>query len=267
MARHSPSHLNLDPMSRSQSSSSIRSNLTIDSSRSTTSSQKRRGLLGKLGTGVQSIFRRFSRSRTTLTEMQIQILLAMTNFTREEVVKWHEDFITNYPNGYMTRKQFVSMYKSLCPKSDPERFARHIFRAFDLDRSNTVDFHEFLVGLSMTSTTSSIRDKLQWIFHVFDIDGNGILTRRECLEIIEIFVRFNQSLQGDTSNPNNDQLIIAAKRSMMNIFDNVGDIHNDKLTMSQFVEGCLKDDLISQLLEPGSATTLTNTHDNSTAST
>ncbi len=161
----------------------------------------------------------------------------------------------------MTRKQFVSMYKSLCANGDAERFARHVFRAFDLDKSNTVDFHEFLVGLSMTSTTSSIQEKLEWTFHVFDIDGNGLLTRRECLEVIESIVRFNLSLQGDTLNSTTEQTINSAKQSMMKIFDNVGDIHTDKLTRTQFVEGCLKDEFISKLLAPGATATLTNTHD------
>jgi Ca2+-binding EF-hand superfamily protein len=159
----------------------------------------------------------------------------------------------------MTRKQFVSMYKSLSQKGDAERFARHVFRAFDVDKSNTVDFHEFLVGVSMTAPTSSTRTKLEWTFHVFDIDGNGILTRRECLEVIESIVRFHQSLQGDYLNPNSDQIIHSAKKSMMKIFDNVSDHRTDKLTMSQFVDGCLKDEFISQLLAPGPNPPLTNT--------
>ena len=95
MAQYSSSKLNLDSLNRSQSSSSIISSATVDSNRSTTSSrysssstQKRRGLLGKLGNGFQSIFRRFSRTRTTLTEMELQILSTITNFTRDEVLQW-----------------------------------------------------------------------------------------------------------------------------------------------------------------------------------
>ena len=153
----------------------------------------------------------------------------------------------------MSRKQFISMYKSLFPKSDAERFARHVFHAFDLDRSNTVDFHEFLSGLSMTSATSSVQTKLEWTFHVFDIDGNGLLTRRECLEVIDAIVRFHQSLQADST----EQLAASARRSMMKIFDNFTDIHSDKLSKSQFVEGCLKDELISRLLAPEADTTST----------
>ena len=172
----------------------------------------------------------------------------------------HEKFLIECPNGYMTRKQFIATYKSLFPRGDAERFARHIFRAFDTDKSNTVDFHEFLVGLSMTSSNSSPQKKLEWTFHVFDIDGNGLLTRRECLEVIETIVRFHHSLQSDPSNSDVDQTITMAKRSMMNIFDTVGERPADKLTMSQFVQGCLKDLFISQLLAPDP--TLTNTGDN-----
>ena len=168
----------------------------------------------------------------------------------------HEKFLADYPNGYMTRKQFISAYKSLCPKGDAERFARHIFRAFDLDKFNTVDFHEFLIGLSMTSSTSSAQTKLEWTFHLFDIDGNGLLTRRECLEVIDPIVRFNLSLQGESSNSYVDQMIITAKKSMMKIFDNVLDNRTNKLTITQFVQACLKDEFISQLLAPSAPNTV-----------
>jgi hypothetical protein len=95
MAQHSPSKLNIDTLSRSGSSASIKSAATVDSTRSSTSSwlsstssQKRRGILGKVGTRIQSVFRRFSRTHISLTEMEIQILLTMTNFTREEILEW-----------------------------------------------------------------------------------------------------------------------------------------------------------------------------------
>lgn len=148
----------------------------------------------------------------------------------------------------MSQKEFISMYKALCPKGNAERFARHIFRAFDLDKSKTIDFREFLIGISMTSTTSSPKTKLEWIFQVFDIDGNGLLTRSECLEVIDAIVRFNQAQSSGESQASTDKLVMLAKRSMMKIFDNTWDGRCDTLTMSQFVEGCEKDTLISQLL-------------------
>lgn len=161
----------------------------------------------------------------------------------------------------MTRKQFVSMYKSLNPKGDVERYARHVFRVFDLDKSKTVDFREFLLSLSMTSNKSPIETKLEWAFHVFDIDGNGVLTRPECLEVIDAIIRFNVSLQSETHGANTEKVIQAARKSMMKMFDNVGDHQNNRLTQEQFVQGCLNDQLISQLLTPTANSTLTNTQD------
>jgi Ca2+-binding EF-hand superfamily protein len=146
------------------------------------------------------------------------------------------------------------MYSALCPNGNGERFATHIFRAFDLDKSNTVDFREFLIGLSMTSTSSSLETKLQWIFHVFDIDGNGLLTRNECLEVIDIIVRFNYSKENndDEEHPEVERLVRSAKRCMMRIFDNVSDGLYNTLTITQFVEGCVEDELISQILATSS---------------
>ncbi|CAF3242336.1 unnamed protein product [Rotaria socialis] len=268
MARNCAPSLNLQKINRSHSNSSISSNGTVNSGQtasttvSTTSSQRRSGILGKIGTGFRSVFRRFSRSRASLTEMETQILTAMTGYNREEVLQWHEKFLNDYPNGYMTRKQFILIYKSLFPKSDAERFARHIFRAFDADKSNTIDFREFLIGLSITSASNSTKIKLEWTFNVFDIDGNGLLTRRESLEVIDVIVRFYLTSQGDSPNSNTEQLIYLAKRSMMKIFDNSSNNPpTDNLTKSQFVEGCLKDEFISQLLAPMTNTSSTTAHD------
>jgi len=95
MAQLPPPNLTGDTLNRSHSSASLRSTATVDSNRttssswiSTASSQRRKGILGKIGTGFQSIFRRFSRAHTSLTEMEIQILLTMTNFNREEILQW-----------------------------------------------------------------------------------------------------------------------------------------------------------------------------------
>jgi len=164
----------------------------------------------------------------------------------------HEKFLSDCPHGFMTRKQFITMYTSLCPNGNAERFAQHIFRAFDLDKSNTIDFREFLIGLSMTSMNSSPQTKLEWIFQVFDIDGNGLLTRNECLEVIDVIIRFNSSQHTNHVHSDIEQLIYSAKRSMMAIFDNSSEGYCHSLTLTQFVEGCLKDEFIRQLLAPQS---------------
>lgn len=95
MAQHSASFLSPNSLNRSNSNSSIASNGTIGSHRSrtdscisATSSQRRQGLIGKIQSGLDLIHRRFSRCHTTLSEMDIQILITVTGFNRDEVLKW-----------------------------------------------------------------------------------------------------------------------------------------------------------------------------------
>ena len=69
--------------------------MTVESQRSSInslyysiSSRQRRGFLSKLGTGFQTIFRRLSRAHKSLSALEIQILLTITNFNREEILQW-----------------------------------------------------------------------------------------------------------------------------------------------------------------------------------
>lgn len=255
--------MNVNASAKEKYSASRGSTSTLASSTSTTSN-KRRSLLNKLSQGIQFIRERFAPINCVLSEEQIEMLKDQTNFTEDEILDWHKRFLDDCPHGYMTKKQFIIMHKALFPKCDAERFARHVFRAFDLDQSNTIDFREFLVGASMTSSTSSPEKKLEWTFNVFDIDKNGLLTRCECLEVIECIVRFIYSSQLEQSHVNLEQLINRSKRSMMKIFDTLTGIQCDQLTKSQFVQGCLKDEFIAQLLAPES---VSNTSCNSISST
>jgi len=95
MAEHIPSQTTIDSLNRSQSSASLQSTATINSRRSSIntyyslgSSRRRKGLLSKLGTGFQTIVRRLTGAHKSLSELEIQILLTLTNFNREEVLSW-----------------------------------------------------------------------------------------------------------------------------------------------------------------------------------
>jgi hypothetical protein len=87
MASSSSSHLNLDDFARSDSSSSLRSTDTVDWRTSTTSVARRTSLIDRIGNGLQSVLRRFSRCPTSLTELELQILLAQTNLSRDEILQ------------------------------------------------------------------------------------------------------------------------------------------------------------------------------------
>ena len=53
-----------------------------------------------------------------------------------------------------------------------ERFGKVIFETFDVDKSESLDFAEFMVGLH-TTAEGSIEQKCTWAFQMYDVDGDG----------------------------------------------------------------------------------------------
>merc|ERR1712168_25746 len=55
---------------------------------------------------------------------------------------------------------------------------------FDHNHDGEVSFKELMSTLSLT-TRGSIRDKLEWVFDIYDVDGNGYITLEEISDVVK----------------------------------------------------------------------------------
>ena len=67
---------------------------------------------------------------------------------------------------------------------DSSLFVEQVFRIVDKDNSGTINFQEFLQFVAMF-TTGDFDSKMELMFNIYDLDGNGELSRNEFVKMLK----------------------------------------------------------------------------------
>lgn len=96
------------------------------------------------------------------------------------------------PSGQLTVEDFQRLYCALFSassgnsNSDPRPFARLVFRAFDQNGDGIVEFRDIITTLGVTRTGNDEDQRLHWAFQVYDLDGDGYISRAEMLQVVKV---------------------------------------------------------------------------------
>ncbi|CAN7990491.1 unnamed protein product [Ixodes hexagonus] len=123
------------------------------------------------------------KTNSTLTPEGLDELRNCTEYSDAEIMAWCKGFYQDYPSGRISLREFRNIYRNLFPKGDASKFAEHVFRTFDTNKDNTIDFREFMCGLHVT-TRGRPEQKLAWAFKMYDMDGDGFIQYHEMIEML-----------------------------------------------------------------------------------
>jgi Ca2+-binding EF-hand superfamily protein len=143
----------------------------------------------------------------------------------------------------MNKEKFIEVYGLLYPNGNAQKFSKQVFRVFDRNNSGLIDFKELMLSISVT-TAGDLRKKIELAFTLFDLNQNGLIEEKEMITIIEaIFELLDYDSQKRTG-------INSAKERVKCIIQQLDKDNDNCLSKEEFIEGCMNDPVIRQLLVP-----------------
>lgn len=162
-----------------------------------------------------------------------------TSFNDKELKAWHREFHSGCSSGVMSQKDFEDIYKSVYNEKDVKEYASHIFRTFDTNGDQTIDFTEFMIGLSITGRGTK-EDKLRWTFNMCDVDKSGSVSQEQLADIIRSIMNIMGRSVDEAEGP----------EKTAEVLFRMIDIDNDgSITVDEFVDAAKQNELLLKLLE------------------
>lgn len=68
--------------------------------------------------------------------------------------------------------------------TDSSLYAHYVFKAFDVNCNGAISFRDHIVTLS-TLLRGSVYERLKWTFKLYDLNGDGCISRGELAEVVQ----------------------------------------------------------------------------------
>ncbi|XP_052101743.1 neuronal calcium sensor 2-like [Mytilus californianus] len=174
-----------------------------------------------------------NQMRKDLPEKDFEYLEKHTDFRKPDIMEFYKEFMKINPDGNMKLEAFQDFLKG-CYKENSSEFAERYFHAADKDKSGKINFKEFLLFLNHECTSDPV-EKLNWVFDLFDIDGNGTIERPEMIKIYKTVkdLRKKRSKYDPTPGQIADKMFEICDKNV-----------DDKLTKVEFITTFMEDPVL-----------------------
>ncbi|XP_033610519.1 Kv channel-interacting protein 2 isoform X2 [Cryptotermes secundus] len=169
-------------------------------------------------------------------------LAKTTKFSRKEIQLIYRGFKQECPTGMVDEESFKNIFSQFFPQGDASQYAHYVFNTIKHNQTGKISFEDFLGILSKVSR-GSVQEKLQWIFGLYDLNGDGLITKNEMLDVVTSIYE----MLGRSTEPVVEEH--SAKEHVEKIFHQIDTNKDGVVTIDELVEWCSRDEQILQSLE------------------
>ncbi|XP_007529799.1 guanylyl cyclase-activating protein 2 [Erinaceus europaeus] len=166
--------------------------------------------------------------------------------------EWYKKFVVECPSGTLFMHEFKRFFK-VTGNEEASQYVEGMFRAFDKNGDNTIDFLEYVAALNLV-LRGTLEHKLKWTFKIYDKDRNGCIDRLELLDIVEAIYKLKKACRIETEGEQYQML--TPEEVVDRIFLLVDENGDGRLSLNEFIEGARRDKWVMKMLQmdmnPGS---------------
>jgi len=177
----------------------------------------------------------------------IQSMCQITGFSPASLRRLYRGFKNECPTGLMTEEAFREVFAKFFPSGATcSAYSHYVFSAMDPEDKGVVTFEKFAQALALLRR-GSLEEKLVWTFHLYDLNGDGVLSRDEIRDVTTSIY----SLVGDkeTGSPPSREVINKRVEMVAKKFGlSSEDTKSEGISLEQFLAVCMADEEIYQAL-------------------